>query len=329
MGKWTLEELLSLYRGSYSLHTRSYQVNKKDRPLRADTQFATLFTHVRDLADVGTVGADLSGRGVRNTSEHAEWAVLTNRARGYTPPDPAFVPGGAQHRIVLVLEPSKHRNKNPLYLGLSALASNGYAKAMRLVDRAKAGSMTDAGVWIWHSDQGYLRPATLSITQTYCVDAAPVRAVAGRPATPDFNHCDQRRPTQLWSVTNVRGKGTFNGTASSTDGVDVRIATTGVAGDDGSMHVKAKHSSADDQQLCLEAKPIEDPRFCGGLSNQVQEWGSEVFSPSRCLGAELMPCDEASPTQIWRVATPTFRNTGLLIERTEDHEMVLAGLALP
>ena len=327
MGKWTLPELLSLYRGSYALHTRSYQVNKKDRPLRSDTQFATLFTHVRDLADVGTVGADLSGRGVRNASEHAEWAVLTNRARGYAPPDPAFVPGGAQHRIILVMEPGEHRNTKPLSLGLTALASNGYAKAMRLVDRAGSVSMTDTGVWIWHSDHGYLRPATLSITQTYCVDAAPVRAVAGRPATPDFNHCDQRRPTQLWSVTTVRGKATFKGTPSSSNGVDVRITTTAVAsGDDGSIEA-GKFSVGD--RLCLEAKPIENPRFCGGLSIEVQEWGAEAFSPSRCLGAELMPCDDANPTQIWRATTPTFRHSGLLVERTEDHEMVLPGLALP
>eukprot|EP00041_Stephanoeca_diplocostata_P013180 m.229581 g.229581 ORF g.229581 m.229581 type:complete len:283 (-) comp19250_c1_seq80:4223-5071(-) len=78
--RWTLDELLELYRGAFTLHTRSYQVKASDRPLRNDTQFGALFARLRELRASGASAVAVGGAvGVRTLSEHARWATLMVR----------------------------------------------------------------------------------------------------------------------------------------------------------------------------------------------------------------------------------------------------------
>ena len=43
--------------------------------------------------------------GYRSAAEHEQWAELTRRNKAYTPPDPAFIPGGPTSRVLLATSP--------------------------------------------------------------------------------------------------------------------------------------------------------------------------------------------------------------------------------
>ena len=105
MGKWTVNELLELFRGSFTLHTRSYEI--KGRPLRNQSQFAVLFKFIKDelqnvyTANKTSVSTSLVPIGYRNADAHTWYSTLTAKNRPYTPPDPSFVPPRPQKRVHL------------------------------------------------------------------------------------------------------------------------------------------------------------------------------------------------------------------------------------
>ena len=110
MGAWTMTQAFELLRGTFALHTRSYQA--KARPLKPDSWFAQLFGLVGEIAQrklkQASSGGDsgptrglepvaLTPIGRRSPIEAAEHAKLSVRSISNPDaivPDPAFIPDG-------------------------------------------------------------------------------------------------------------------------------------------------------------------------------------------------------------------------------------------
>eukprot|EP00038_Savillea_parva_P013974 m.9738 g.9738 ORF g.9738 m.9738 type:complete len:477 (+) comp2670_c0_seq2:2-1432(+) len=216
---WPLATVLELFRGAFTLHTRSYQVKTKDRPLRNDTMFGSLFNHVRTLANRGVRHHAIVPYGNRNASQVAVFNALVARNRPYTPPDPTFTPQGPASLVFLTQTVRDHgAPPADMALGVATLVSNGYAKTFALMPRKMAlAGPSPAAAWLvfegtsgtrqsdagdyGDASGGFIMPATTVVTQTYCVDMDAVRHFKGRPSTvPDLNHCDPRRDGQRWDV---------------------------------------------------------------------------------------------------------------------------------
>jgi hypothetical protein len=276
---WPLSSVLELFRGAYALHTRSYQVSKKDRPLTNTTYFGALFQELRHLADRRTRVHPIAAGGLRNTVERATFENLAAQNRLYTPPDPTFTPTEIPRLVFLTQAVA---DIGTVALTVSTLVSNGYAKTFSVIDvksavPAATTPFSTAACWLLFSREGYLMPATSNVVQTYCVDADPVRPVKGRPDTiPDLNHCDPRRPRQQWSV-------------RSTGPTTMRLELRARSGQ------------------CFGLAPVIDERFCGGSSKRVSRWKESALATSQCINGAVVNCSD--PTAEWEVAAVDERLT--------------------
>ena len=165
---WPLSSLLELFRGAFALHTRSYQVKGKDRPLHHDTQFATLFRKIRAMADQGVRGTPIAPAGVRNASEAAAFEDMVKRNRAYTPPDPTFTPPGPASAHIFTQHLDGIGN---VVLAFTALVSNGYARTFRVVPKNQALSETNVdltastAVWILFNTTGHWMAASNNVVR--------------------------------------------------------------------------------------------------------------------------------------------------------------------
>eukprot|EP00040_Diaphanoeca_grandis_P006257 m.36693 g.36693 ORF g.36693 m.36693 type:complete len:386 (+) comp17427_c0_seq1:44-1201(+) len=336
MGDWTLEEMLELHRGAFALHTRSYQVNQKDRPLKNYTQFYTLFSRIESLSRAGARQVDLSGRGQRNETEHRRWVGLNRRIKRYKPPDPMFVPNSTSAKYVVITSMNAATYSGlpgqELLLGLTLLSSNGYAKAMKLEVKSTQHSMsTPVNTWIFNPVGGYLMPAVNKISQSYCVDAEPEKTENEAVTTriPSFNHCDNRRPSQSWSLDVIDStKLTQSPSQSSSQSPESESTMSPPY----KVRIRTNMSSDDNlhNELCFTAKPIAKKQFCGAITMKVARWQEEQLQPAQCLGVVLESCQHDSPAQVWVVSAPAHISPTdkerMLLATHPDHEMVLAGV---
>mmetsp|Transcript_20387 Transcript_20387/g.52972 ORF Transcript_20387/g.52972 Transcript_20387/m.52972 type:complete len:701 (-) Transcript_20387:1072-3174(-) len=272
---WPLSSMLELFRGAYALHTRSYQVAKKDRPLRNDTQFATLFRRLHVLADEAKRFPQVvAPAGIRDAAEQVTFEGLAERNRYYTPPDPTYTPEGPP-KLAFVTQ--KVSGVGALALSVSTLMSNGYAKTFRLVNRTvvvdSPATRSATAAWLIFPRGGFLMPATSIVVQSYCVDAKPIRPIRGRPPlVPDLNHCDPRRSGQRW------------------------ISRPGSVG-------TVRFELGGNSTKCFGIAPVEDSRFCGFGGEAVREWRGRELPARQCLNGATVDC--ADPTATWDVVVAT------------------------
>ena len=134
MGKWTVPDLLELFRGAFSLHTRSYEIKGANRPLRNESQFAVLYRFIKDKlreklrASPHGAAVNLVPVGYRDDAAHLLWSQLTARNRPYTPPDPSYVPALPQRRVHLATLGEQH---DTYYMAFESQKRNGCVRALR------------------------------------------------------------------------------------------------------------------------------------------------------------------------------------------------------
>lgn len=282
--EWSLETVMELFRGAYALHTRSYQVAKKDRPLKNNTMFATLFQHLRRQADLSARSHAVAPVGERNVAQVAKFNELTKRNRFYTPPDPTYTPNETPHLVLLSQAVS---GLGEIALTVATLMSNGYAKTFALSDKtlAMTAPMSTAA-WLLFQRSGFLMPATSIVVQTYCVDADSVRDVRNRPNNiPDLNHCDPSRKGQRWKVRKVSN-------------TTIKLE----------LHNKP--------ELCFGLRPISDDRYCGAGSQRVTSWSGMSITSSQCLNGAIVNCSEFTAQWDLTDASRTFVNDTRLLTPT-------------
>ena len=218
MGRdWTLPLAWELLRGAYALHTRSYQA--KDRPLRPDSWFGTVFADMARRADqrVAAGFADaphaLTPMGPRDGAALKAYSRIKALADRSGVPDPGFVPAGHRERVMLVARGSEPR----ACLALDKLGGRfpHFKPLMHRHDRAVQ-RKDEMAVWLWTAaagrpGAGYLRPSYAKTSVAFCLASS---ARAGMPgALPpkggrlSFEWCIDGAAPQLWTAPPAPGGG--------------------------------------------------------------------------------------------------------------------------
>lgn len=148
---WTLSKVMELVRGSYLLHTRSYQATV--RPLSNTSTFEVLFRYVRELAERRARGtankASIVPHGLRTIKEERLYNQLLDMLDSAPYPDPPFFPEGRGRRVMISSRATSHAaarclsfdtkgGRQPYELPLSVLCDHA---THRKDERA---------VWLWH-----------------------------------------------------------------------------------------------------------------------------------------------------------------------------------
>ena len=242
------------------------------------------------------------------------------KARGYTPPDPTFIPlppvtrvriftiapphaaaaaaaaaaavnvSGAPlppriQRTRAVDEDSRATPGTKLYMAFETEKKNGYAKTVTLQpeEGVRYSYLKNRAVWFWHGATGHIRPSHNAIVMVYCMDSTPLphRKDLNRAVAPDFTNCDPSRLSQQFQKKPL----------------DALAAGKTLGGGMGSdMPHSPFQLVASDSGLCLQSTLHTKLQVCGVGSLYKHSWGKQVIPATEkaCLGVTLAECWESN-----------------------------------